>query len=296
MRIAFLILAHADPVHLGRLSRTLQPAGDVYIHLDRKADLAVFREAVPSPAVFVGERHAVAWAGISMVDAIIALMREALDAGQPYTHFVLLTGSDYPIKPLSSLAALFADDPDKEHIRFIDMRESPEHYMKLITRRHFREPLFGDGRHVVDKVIRKAMTLARLPNAWPGSLVPYFGHTWCALTTACAAHVVDYHDSHPTFRAANRHTFAPDEHYFHTIVGNSPFAARATGLQPFEGRGLWRLANLHLIDPSLAKWYTLDDWDQIIRSDRFFVRKVRTESSQALLDRLDADVLTGHVA
>jgi hypothetical protein len=89
-------------------------------------------------------------------------------------------------------------------------------------------------------------------------------------------------------QAAYRHAFASDEQFFHTIVGNSRFAASATGLQAYSGRGTYKLANLHLIDPSLSKWYTLDDWEAVSRSDKFFLRKVRTGESTKLLDALDA--------
>ena len=125
MSIAFLILAHADPVHLGRLCRSLQGAGDVYIHLDRKADKAAFEAEVGTSGTFIEERHAVAWAGISMVDAILALMRVASDQRRGHSRLVLLTGSDYPIKPMGLLKSLFEQQPDREFIRYIDMRESP---------------------------------------------------------------------------------------------------------------------------------------------------------------------------
>lgn len=89
----------------------------------------------------------------------------------------------------------------------------------------------------------------------------------------------------------NCHTFSPDEHYFHTLIGNSRFDAYADGLQDFQGVGTWRLANLHLIDPSLSKWFTLQDWDSIKNSDKLFVRKIRSLDGAELVDRIDKELL-----
>ena len=87
-------------------------------------------------------------------------------------------------------------------------------------------------------------------------------------------------------------TFSPDEHYIHTIVGQSPFLAFFNGVQPFQGRGTWRLANLHLVDQSLAKWYTVADWETIVSSDRLFVRKVRSKDGKDLVERIKQELLT----
>ena len=131
----------------------------------------------------------------------------------------------------------------------------------------------------------------KLPNNWRKDITPYFGHTWCALTPECCEYIVNYHTENPWFYQMNKNTFSPDEHYFHTIVGNSKFAERADGLQTYKGRGLWRLVNFHLVCPTLQKWYTLDDWEQIITSDKLFVRKVNSSSSHALVKKINTTLL-----
>jgi hypothetical protein len=55
------------------------------------------------------------------------------------------------------------------------------------------------------------------------------------------------------------------------------------------------MANLHLIDPTLAKWFTIADREEVARSDRYFLRKVRTGASDELLDYIDAELLKGNV-
>lgn len=123
--------------------------------------------------------------------------------------------------------------------------------------------------------------------------MPYFGSQWWALTPQCCQYMLNYVDLNPGFIKMNRQTFSPDEHFFHTLVGNSQFAAHSDGLQPFEGRGTWRLANLHLIHPSLAHIYVDNDYKDIIASGKFFVRKVTTSQSTPLLNRLDDLIAAG---
>jgi len=54
-----------------------------------------------------------------------------------------------------------------------------------------------------------------------------------------------------------------------------------------SGSGVWDAANLHLIDPSLSRWFEAADYEEIVASDRWFVRKVGSGISGDLCDRLD---------
>jgi hypothetical protein len=295
-KIAYLVLAHNDPVHLGRLLNAIDYKSDSFVHIDRKSELGPFaNQALPASTRFVQNRREVHWADISMVDALVALMREALRNSDQYSHLVLLSGSDYPLRPARDIYGYFTSRPDHQFMKYIDMRDSGRIYMRNIKRRWFKRPFWiGPSRvwNLPDKVIRRAGNYLHIPNQWRDDLiVPYYGSTWTALTPECCRHILDFHDANPWYYGMNRPTFAPDEHYFHTIVGNSAFAYQTDGVQPFEGRGLWRLANFHHIHPSLAKWYTLDDWEEVAAADAYFVRKLNSESSGSLIEAIDERLL-----
>ena len=293
-KIAYLILAHSDPIHLGCLVNSISNDADIYVHVDSKANLADFISQCPSSVTFIENRTNIAWAGISMVDALLSLIKAALPFSARYSHFIFLSGSDYPIKPAKTINATFTSNPKKQFIKYINMRDSPEHYLKLVTKKHYLEPLLTTSNKIlafIDKAVRKLLRTMKLPNNWRKDITPYFGHTWCALTPECCEYIVNYHTENPWFYQMNKNTFSPDEHYFHTIVGNSKFAERADGIQTYKGRGLWRLVNFHLVCPTLQKWYTLDDWEQIITSDKLFVRKVNSSSSHALVKKINTTLL-----
>jgi hypothetical protein len=296
-KIAYLILAHADAEHLNRLITVLEGNCDFYIHIDAKSDIHEFKRIVLSEKTcFIKDRLSISWAGISMVVATINLVKAALYSGNEYSHLVLLSGSDYPIKKTVYINSFFNQQPAREFIKFIDMRESPEHYLKQIKIKWFKEPIFSASSRslqVFDKVIRRIFNYMLFKNSWDeNAIIPYFGSQWWALTPGCCEHIFDYINKNKDYYSMNKYTFSPDEHFFHTLVGNSHYLEKSDGLQTYEGRGTYKLANFHIIHPSLSKWYDLTDWDEICASDKLFVRKVNSLKSKELLDKIDNELLT----
>jgi hypothetical protein len=290
-RLAYLILAHADPIHLGRLVQALGAAADIYVHVDAKSPIEKFREVLShTHAKIVEPRVRVAWAGISIVDATLLLMRAAIASPNEYHHLILLSGNDYPLKNSREIYSYFQANASQEFIRYIDMRQSKDHYMKQIEKRWYKEPWYKGEVGIVqkfDKLLRKVGNWLAFPNEWPSEITPYFGSQWWALTPSCVSYILEYIDANPHYRQCNRFTFAPDEHFFHTLVGNSKFAKNATGLEAYKKGGTFLLANLHVIHHSLQKWYTIDDWNDIACSEKLFVRKLGTKPSSELLDCID---------
>ena len=289
-------MAHEDPVHFGRLIRALGIECDIYVHIDKKSEIAPFQKTVArNNVVFLPSRVSISWAGISMVDAQNLLIVEALKKKDLYSHFILLSGSDYPIKKTKQIETLLMESHDREFIKYIDMRESPDIYMKHINRKWFMEPFCKTGNILVwkiEKALREKLNLVVFKNHWSKDIIPYFGSQWFALTSECCEFLIEYQNDNPWYREMNRFTWAPDEHYFHTIVGNSHFDKKADGKQDYLGRGTWRMANLHIIDQSLTKWFTIDDWPEIKSSDKYFVRKVRSGDGDELVERIDRELLS----
>jgi hypothetical protein len=265
-KAAFLVLAHSDHCHFGRLLNSLDKSlCDVYVHVDKKVDVEPFlAEAREHGHVyFTKNRSPIQWAGISMIEASNTLIGEALKRKDEYIHVLFLSGSCYPIRPIRALHEMLHDNPSTEFLKYIDMRSSPDHYLKQVT----------------------------ADNTWSDTIVPYFGSQWCALTLACCEFIIEYQNQNPWFWDMNIKTFSPDEHFYHSIVGNSRFASFATGIQEFVARGTWRMANLHIIHPSLSKYYTYDDFPEIRSSDKFFVRKIRSQDGTTLVDAIDSELI-----
>ncbi|HBP90928.1 MAG TPA: beta-1,6-N-acetylglucosaminyltransferase [Nitrospirales bacterium] len=99
MKIAYLILAHHMPEHLPRLVRALNDRGvDFDIHVDAKTDMTPFLGCAAPNVHFVAPRIPVKWGRWSLVEATLALMRQALSRRVPYDYLVLLSGACFTRK------------------------------------------------------------------------------------------------------------------------------------------------------------------------------------------------------
>lgn len=294
-KIAYLITAHNDPEHLNKLIKALDYNADFYIHIDKKANIKEFEDVISLNNVFfLSNRVNVHWAGISMVDVLMNLIEEALKNENEYCHSVLITGSCYPLKNSKSIYDEFITNPKKNYINFIDVRDSPEHYMKLVKQKWYKEPMFAfknKNLRRLDAMVRFLLNKLKLRNHWDEKIIPYMGHTWCALSMTCCKYVFEYHLNNPWFREMNRYTMAADEHYIHTIVGNSIFKQSTLGVAKYKGRGLYQYTSIYLIDKSLTKWYDLNDWEEIEQSEMLFVRKINSKTGNELVDKINSELL-----
>ncbi len=291
--MAFLVLAHTDPVQVARLCRALDHRARIFVHLDAKTDIRPFlAQPLPPSVTFIPDRVTVSWAAYSQVEATLRLMRAALASGHTFSHLVMLSGLDYPIKPLADLHAFLQRHEGRELIRFVDASEQShyrvyfEHYWFLEANTWLRPAsLDRDIRHGFGRVLRQ---FVRKPQ--PLGIKCCWGSAYWALTPACSAHILRYADENPAYVRWARSSFAVDEHFFQTIVAHSPFLQAAEGFQPYEGTGpqTWRLGCLHI---NRRKVHTEADFDELRDSDKFFVRKLMSGPSDALLDRLDAELL-----
>lgn len=291
--LAFLVLAHTDPVQVGRLCRALDHRARIFVHLDAKTDIRPFlAQPLPPSVTFIADRVRVSWAAYSQVDATLKLMRAALDSGHTFSHLVMLSGLDYPIKPIAALHEHLNRHATHEFIRFVDATHTHyrvyfEHYWFLETHRGVHPKLDRALRHGLGRALRPFVKKPR-----PAEVKQVcWGSAYWALTPACAAHILAHAGSQPAFVRWARSSFAVDEHFFHTIVANSAFLAACDGLRPYEGNKTYQTASLHVIHESMRKVFTDNDLPELRQSDKFFVRKVMSGASDTLVNRLDAEVL-----
>jgi Core-2/I-Branching enzyme len=226
-----------------------------------------------------------------MVSAELDLMRAALAVTPAADHLVLLSGADYPLRPVKEFENFLSTAPYRQHIRaFAIDRATGRGYTNQIRRYWWLDELLPW--RMPDRMLRKLLneTVGRAVVRRPPNR-PVQGLSWWAITADCASTVVEISDNSPQLERFYRHVWSSDEKFVHGIVHGSTYGndTKDGGLMPFAGRGQWRLTNFHLIHPSLTKFYTVQDLDEVLASDQFFVRKVRTDFSEGLLDLIDRE-------
>lgn len=316
MRIAYLVYAHQHPDQLARLIHALDAEfAAFFVHIDAKVDARPFIDRVgPSPrVVFVADRVKVYWMGYSQVEATLALMRAAARGVQngPFDRYVLLSGSDYPIRSNRHIREIFLRSPDTEYLMFWKLEDNPE-WLHKIERYHLLDSRLTNRRagfaptrafyQVAHGLIHGVLPKRRHP---PG-LIPYGGSSWWMLTHGAVSCALDYLDRHPDFVRFYRRTHAPDELVFHTILMNSPFGANVHNRSRYEEfMRLWMNGgdartvmlmghefNLRYIewDPAREFPATLDerDYRALEATNCLFARKMHPVRSSGLLDLIDA--------
>ena len=289
MPVAYLILAHTDPRQCQRLVKSLleDPSAQIFLHVDLKSrnDFSSVLQLDAQRVHMVKERWKVYWAGFNMVRATLSAMQQAINHSQ-FGYFVLLSGQDYPIKHAAEIRSYFYNQQFRQHINRINILDSTEHYLKSATHYYFRDGWLPWAK--LDKVVRKLATIAAHPirrKLLPG--MPCTGSSWWALTSECVRYILDFVELHPEYERFYRYVYAPDEDFFHTIIQNSRFFEEAPPVLPYTGRGMWKTANFHIVHPSLKKIYTENDYEEVVQSDRCFVRKVTSAESSVLMDKID---------
>ncbi|MDQ0572174.1 hypothetical protein QFZ42_004008 [Variovorax paradoxus] len=286
MSPVFLLLVHADPPQVKRLLQRLVSVGRCFVHVDAKSDLSAFR-IEDSRVSYLHERVDVRWGAVSQIDATLRLMRAALakcDASQ-VSHFVLLSGNCYPVRPLEEFRAYSQSHAGTNFIKLIPLA-STRKLQERVRHFWFYQDLPVDGRKFT--LVRLARGLLQFAGKLGRRSLPlfpqwHFGSQWWALNPEAVRYLISY-PFETSVKRFLRFSKAPDEIYFHTLLANSPLRH---SVEPVTGRGVWDAANLHLIDPSLSRWFHASDLEEIIASDRWFVRKVGSAVSGDLCDRLD---------
>ncbi len=290
MELAHVILAHQDPIHIKRLANRLSSFSDVYIHIDAKADIELFRLDHPR-VFFLDQRHHCTWGAWDAVRAEIELLRTALSR-KNYDRIVFLQGADYPLKSDGEIFSFFESHRETEFMRACQCTgvESPYFYNKC------RYYLFYNKPNLLKKVLNKLTRIfnLRLRSGYikdgEEKYPVYWGSAQWAITGEFARYLLEFYDSHPRFNRWFYHSFPADELYFPTVMMNSPFSVKTQKGGAEEAvAGLQNWRNLHFFEylPGSIRVFTKEDAAFVASLPDLYIRKVNTKESEELLDLLD---------
>jgi hypothetical protein len=281
-RLACVILAHADPVHLHRLVEALEPF-PIFLHIDARTSDTTFSAMtanLPSRCVLL-KRTATGWGQWGLVAAELEGYRAALEATEA-THVALLSGSDYPLAPANDIAGFL-----KGHIgdSFAEVNELP--YAKWgrsggLSRLRYRHWGFA-----------KRMLRLPIPRRLPENMMFTGGSQSKVLARDHARAVVEIADAHRDLVQFWRRTWIPDETFVYSILNSPRFVSHwKTQLVPTN---LWWIG----WDETPRKsppWLGMEHRDVLLSRRKpaaeqvpiLFARKFSTEFSTPVLDAIDA--------
>ena len=282
VRTAYLITAYNDPLFLDMLVASLEPQRrDVFIHLDAKSDETRFHLPHIKQAYMMAERRSVHWATRSFADAIMHLLQTAMDAG-PFDYFVLLSGSDFPVRPLAEFETFLGE---------ADCRSFHTFKPALATfegRKRLRSHYVLKKRTNLNIALQKALFVQSLLGPYCSRRPPacfstyYYGPPWFTVHRTMAQWMLDCWDN-VELKKYFATVYCPEEILIPTMIASSPWpeycVQRSTRYIEWQG-------SAH------PKTLNIDDLPKIVKSGRFFARKLTSAASLDLVDRLNG---AGHL-
>jgi hypothetical protein len=289
MKVAYLVFAYKNPQLLKRAIGKLSSKDcTFFIHIDQKSSMSEFSRIVGENVVFSEKRIPVYWAEFSGVQAILMLLRQAVEWAPDYDYFVLLSGSDYPLRSSKYIHAFLEENRGAEFMNIVKVPN--EAAGKPISRINtLRLPSNKPVGRMALRALAKLGLAQRDYRKYLGSLEPYAGNTWWALTRDACQYILGFVERNQHVEKYFQTVFAPEEVFFHTILGNSEFGLRSRRNLVYED---WSARGAHpamINDQHLALFETQQNVflnDVYGSGELLFARKF-SDDNLSLLQRVD---------
>lgn len=214
-----------------------------------------------------------------------------------FDKFILLQGADYPLYSPKIIHEFLDRHKDEEFCKSYDISDSVErkHYMKIA------------GFHVFDGIANPIYyVLNRFFVFFNSFGIKYRScyfkcngtkwhiyHGWAqwCLSYSCIKFIYDFYNKSRKYNAYFKHRFPPDELYFQTLIQNSPFKNKLSVYTLFSAQNKKESTNLNLTYFEYPKYVRVfsqaEELDTLKRTGALFIRKVDSDKSVALLNRID---------
>ena len=241
MQKNYLILAHKNPLQLGRMIERLDDgASRFFIHLDAKTPIEPFAACLEGGHIrFIEPRERCVWGDFSIVQATIRLMEAA---SKEQGVFILMSGQDYPIQSQGYINDFLESNKGFDFIEIKPLEEKwkpkmvkdkLEHYHILHSEERGNSNCYAPFAHC--SVFQKLRTLIhllkgrlsrknfRLLCSLPKRVAPferqYAGSQFWAFSERTFYAVLNYIREHKAaLEEYYKYTSSPDEIYFHSVL------------------------------------------------------------------------------
>lgn len=257
-----------------------------FIHIDKKRDIRNFADLQGENVSFIDDRISVYWAEFSGVRATLRLMQRALNDSRCFEYLFLLSGSEYPIRSRRYIESFLEANRGSEFIRIIKVPAPGKPLSRVTTIRYESDK---PVRRFASRALAKIGLAQRDYRMYLGCLEPYSGRTWWALTRRACEYILCFAEQNPQITRFFQDTFAPEEAFIHTILGNSEFLSKARGNLVYEDWSVGASHPAQINERHIVYFESREKVEDLSEgpSELLFARKF-SDDRLDLLDRIDA--------
>ena len=290
MKHAIMIMAHKNVEHLCRIIGYFNRQCEVFIHVDKKTRFSLHEKEMlkrMGQIRFFSQKYEVNWGGTSVLECEMFLMRKALEQSDA-DYFHLLSGQDYPVRPLSEFLDFFEQNDGKEFIQYSQLPHP--HWEDGTYRRlqyYYPYDLASDKEKPREWVREqvKQQVIRGLKRPIPDEFDHlYGGSQWFSITRKAVKMLLEYTRDHPSLYQRMWMTFAPEECYVATVLVN---LLNKDSIQSTNFRFIhWHFENGNR-PANLGK----EHFHYLLEKECFFARKMESPYCEDLLPYVDKYLL-----
>lgn len=282
---AVVITAYKSFEQLQELAELLSEKFLVYIHIDRRVPKDKY-EALKSGGIRVYSLYPVNWGGSNHLKAILYLMHEALKEHPDLDYIHIISGQDWPTRPVEEIYNFFdgnldiymcsesLEDKSVNNLERIRNWQKYYSFLDIFDYKQMKQKLFVKG--LVQ--FQKLMGVDRLKKI---DIKLCHGLVWGGMPGKAARACFDFIKENPDFMTFMEYGHASEEFFFQTIFENSKDWKPHLMNQNLRFM-LWE--RKHGSYPGILDE---DDLEKIKEGNYMFMRKVEFPISRGLVDRLN---------
>lgn len=284
MNLAYIIVAHNNFELLKKNLRKLYRKEDIFfIHINSSVDNNEFNKLKKELSIFKNvifmKRINVVWGKSQLLDISLTAINYLIENKFKFEYCFFLSGVDYLIKRKETLHEFLINNNSKEYIGIVEMNSSYENRYKYYHTNFIDKlKMLNNNRKLVVLEAKICQKLRLKPRYHIVEEI-YKGSPWWCLTSDAINYIYRFVNANYEFRQFFKNVLMPEEMFYQTILMNSnKFKEKVTK------------SNLTYIDWNsnpAPKTLDLDDFDQIIESNKFFVRKLDEKVSYDLIKKID---------
>ncbi len=277
MKQGILVTAYRNLSFVTQIIDYFDEDFEFFIHIDKKCkeDISIFNKYY-NVNIFV--KYKIEWGGNNHLLAILLLIQEASKSNQ-LEYFHLITGSDFPIKPLPKFKSFFEAHKNDNYIEHFPLPHSGWGEDGGLRRVQY----FWFGLNKVDvrgkwwEIIRASIRLQKKLRV--KRKIKYFddklwgGGTYWSLSKKALDSIIVFINETPGYIKRFKYTCIAEEIFIQTILINSNINVTNNYLRYID----WGM------DGANPDFLNESDFDKIIKSDCFFARKFDEKYSDKLI-------------